>query len=179
MANACDKLNAYMTHESDEDEAKFNALLDELYAEALRDGAAALEARVADDDVTVRETWAGMDAALLRRMADDAGHVYPADFFQPGRTYTYGWWQFRCDAVTTHPGTGDRTALGWFRTSGGQWRPFNSTEDEWAEDGWKATVAEQAIKRPNGIDPMLILGANPNAQHRAGHVDIDSTEPTP
>ena len=73
-----------------------------------------------------------------------SGNDEPAapDFYQPGQTYTYAYWQFRCDVVTTHPGTGRRTALGWFRANGGEWRSFNSTEDEWAEDAWKATVTE-------------------------------------
>lgn len=49
---------------------------DELYAEiraeVLREAADALEARVADDDVDTKRTWAGMDAAYLRRLADEA-----------------------------------------------------------------------------------------------------------
>lgn len=64
------------------------------------------------------------------------------DFFQPGHTYAYAAWKFRCDTVTTHPGTGERTALGWFRTSRGAWRPFSASQREWAEGVWKATVTE-------------------------------------
>jgi hypothetical protein len=41
-------------------------------AEVLREAADALEARVADVDVDPRTTWAGMDAAYLRAMADEA-----------------------------------------------------------------------------------------------------------
>jgi len=39
-------------------------------AKVLREAADALEARVADVDVDTRTTWAGMDAAYLRHMAD-------------------------------------------------------------------------------------------------------------
>ena len=41
-------------------------------AEVLREAAKALEARVADVDVDTRTTWAGMDAAYLRALADTA-----------------------------------------------------------------------------------------------------------
>ncbi|MFF8406937.1 hypothetical protein ACF06P_35580 [Streptomyces sp. NPDC015684] len=93
-------------------------------------------------------------AEELRRRADDlaqgkdtsvggqppAGESTP-DFFQPGRTYAYAAWRFRCDAVNTHPGTGVRTALGWFRTSRGTWEPFSSGEPEWQDGVWEATGA--------------------------------------
>lgn len=46
-------------------------LLDAYRAEVLREAADALEARVADVDVDTKRTWAGMDAAYLRRMADE------------------------------------------------------------------------------------------------------------
>lgn len=46
--------------------------IDTYRAEVLREAADALEARVADDDVDTKRTWAGMDAAYLRRMADEA-----------------------------------------------------------------------------------------------------------
>ena len=81
--------------------------------------------------------------AIARLINGEAGETQATaapDFFQPGRTYTYAYWQFRCDVVTNHPGTGRRVALGWFRANGGQWAPFNSTEAEWAEDAWKATA---------------------------------------
>lgn len=56
------------------------------------------------------------------------------DFFEPGRTYTEPDgstdWQFRCDTVTTHPATGQRTALGW-RHFRGEWETCAYDEDEW------------------------------------------------
>lgn len=137
-------------------------------AAAFRDAAEALEREQAREERAERERFGHLDhetelqgaavrakATFLRRLADgieqgkdtSGGSQPPAgestpDFFQPGHTYTYACWQFRCDVVTTHPGTGRRTALGWFRANGGEWRSFNATEDEWAEDAWKATVTE-------------------------------------
>lgn len=46
--------------------------LDAFRAEVLLEAADALEARVADDDVDTRTTWAGMDAAYLRHLAAEA-----------------------------------------------------------------------------------------------------------
>jgi hypothetical protein len=76
----------------------------------------------------------------LRELAGEeataaAATATPApDFFEPGRTYTEPGdvtdWRFRCDAITTHPATGVRTALGWkhFR---GEWSECSYDEDEW------------------------------------------------
>lgn len=60
--------------------------------------------------------------------------MLPADFYEPGHTYAdpdpqYDW-QFRCDTVTAHPGTGERTALGW-RFYKGKWEPIEYGEDSW------------------------------------------------
>lgn len=61
-------------------------------------------------------------------------------FFEPGRTYQHSAWQFRCDAVTTHPESGQRAAFGWFRFSNDAWRDWCADEAQWA-DGW-TEVAE-------------------------------------
>jgi hypothetical protein len=66
---------------------------------------------------------------------DKARQSAATDFFHPGHTYQHSAWQFRCDAVTTHPDSGERTALGWFRYRAGEWGCFSATEPEWA-DGW-------------------------------------------
>jgi hypothetical protein len=71
------------------------------------------------------------------------------DFFQPGHTYAYSVWQFRCDTVTTHPATGERSALGWLRCSGGSWQTSDQSEREWADGVW-ADAAEGA---PPMTDP--------------------------
>jgi hypothetical protein len=60
--------------------------------------------------------------------------MLPADFFEPDRTYTEPDgstdWRFRCDTVTTHPRTGERTAIGW-RHFRGEWEPCAYGEDDW------------------------------------------------
>jgi hypothetical protein len=77
---------------------------------------------------------------ILRRATADAGEEASAqaptatpDFFQVGRTYTEPGdttdWRFRCDAITTHPETGERTAIGW-RHFHGQWSEYAYGEDD-------------------------------------------------
>lgn len=60
--------------------------------------------------------------------------MLPADFFEPGRTYTHvndgTDWKFRVDTVTTHPEDGERTALGW-RHFQGEWEPYAYGEDDY------------------------------------------------
>lgn len=55
-------------------------------------------------------------------------------FFEIGITYKNRRheqsWRFRCDAITTHPEDGERTALGW-RRWGGVWEPYAYHEDDW------------------------------------------------
>lgn len=58
--------------------------------------------------------------------------MLPPDFYEVGRTYTdpsadYDW-KFRVDAVTTHPQTGERMALGW-RHFRGEWAEMAYGED--------------------------------------------------
>ncbi|MFE3149112.1 hypothetical protein ACFXJ6_21060 [Streptomyces sp. NPDC059218] len=76
-------------------------------------------------------------AVRFRRLADEAQQAAPAvDFYQPGHTYTssapslHGW-KFRCDAVTTHPENGERTAIGW-RLFCAEWEIYDYREGDWA-----------------------------------------------
>ncbi|MGW3428940.1 hypothetical protein ACWDHW_13430 [Streptomyces melanosporofaciens] len=107
-----------------------------------------------------------VDRGAVRCFLDEAGKVspagaeitQPADFFQPGHTYSddeHGW-KFRVDTVTTHPETGERTALGWRYWTG--WEPYAYGEDDWeihqmvghtdvTEDG-KAAAAGGEITQP-------------------------------
>jgi hypothetical protein len=63
--------------------------------------------------------------------------MLPADFFEPGHTYVAGErFRFRCDAVTSHPDTGEIRAIGWhgkLRTADGEWIwvPNERTRDDW------------------------------------------------
>lgn len=68
------------------------------------------------------------------------------DFFQPGHTYKHEAWTFRCDTVTAHPDTGERTVLGWFRFRNDTWRPLSCGEAEWAEGIW-ADITEAVRER--------------------------------
>lgn len=58
------------------------------------------------------------------------------DFFQVDHTYRNSRWSFRVDAVTTHPDTGARAALGWWKFARGEWTPFTAGEAHW-RDGWR------------------------------------------
>jgi len=80
MASARDRLNAFVTHESDEDAAEFAARLDAYRAEVLREAANAADCLkredVATPTTTPDATWYdGLAVAvqLLHRMADAAG----------------------------------------------------------------------------------------------------------
>jgi hypothetical protein len=57
-----------------------------------------------------------------------------AGFFEVDHTYAEPGdttdWRFRCDAITTHPGTGERIALGW-RHFRGEWTECAYGEDDW------------------------------------------------
>jgi hypothetical protein len=82
MASALDKLNAYVTHESDEDATKFAALLAARDAEVLREAADVLTTLRDTTDVNVAEyprydgrcrSALNDGIARLRRLADEAG----------------------------------------------------------------------------------------------------------
>ena len=80
-----------------------------------------------------------MAAELAARGMVAAPEVAPSpDFFQRGRTYLYTrlGWKFRCDAVTSHPDTGLRVAVGYSRFGHGKWQTGDLTEGIWAEGGW-------------------------------------------
>ena len=70
-------------------------------------------------------------ALMIAKLATGRGTTAP-DFFQPGRTYADQGtdWKFRCDAVTTRPDDGERTALGW-RHFRGEWEPYAYDEGDW------------------------------------------------
>lgn len=100
----------------------------------------------------LRALFIGMRAALLRRddtewarqqllsLAEHEGRERTGeapDFFQPGHTYEYAALHllFRCDAVSTHPVTGEPSAVGWVRYHGGGWSSGDYSPAEYA-DGW-------------------------------------------
>ena len=84
-----------------------------------------------DDDRALRFTGGQVTEVRVQPVED----VVP-DFFQSGRAYAHGPWVFRCDVVTLHPETGERTALGWFRFRQSEWAAQHYGEDVWAEGSW-------------------------------------------
>ena len=67
------------------------------------------------------------------RMLPDAG------FFEVDRVYTSGTWKFRCEAISSSPGTGERRALGWeYAPVYGvhHWHAIALDPDDWAHGGW-------------------------------------------
>ena len=65
------------------------------------------------------------------------------DFFRAGRTYEYAPLHlvFRCDAVSTHPVTGEPSAVGWVRYHGSSWTSGDYSPAEYA-DGWLDVTGE-------------------------------------
>lgn len=63
--------------------------------------------------------------------------MLPATFFEADRTYEYEPLHllFRCDAVGSHPVTGEPSAVGWVRYPGRRWSPGDYSPAEYA-DGW-------------------------------------------
>jgi hypothetical protein len=96
------------------------------------------------------ETTQADTAALLASKVDRGAvrannlRMLPADFFEPGRTYTEDAPfrapedrpNFQCIAVAIHPTTGGRRALGFEQPGAGSpWRSSSMRDEEWA-DGW-------------------------------------------
>ncbi|MCI3153190.1 hypothetical protein ELQ39_15765 [Streptomyces sp. GB4-14] len=74
----------------------------------------------------------------------DNVRMLPADFFEPGHTYTVNEPftapevrpHFQCVAVAVHPTTGNRRAFGFEqRTANAPWASASLRDEEWA-DGW-------------------------------------------
>lgn len=116
-------------------------------------------------DAAMTKTWTNEDGkkfvfvediapallGLSSKATDEAGkdtsegESTQPDFYQPGRTYIsrefpqYGW-RFRCDAITTHPEDGERTAIGW-RYFNNVWEPYAYGEDDWEINRCQVTEA--------------------------------------
>lgn len=110
----------------------------ELHVIAARDGHWPLTEDLAGALLLVSQYLAAAVAVIDRaeQIGEKASATAPTatpQFFQPGRTYTEPGdttdWRFRCDAITTHPADGDRTALGW-RHFRGEWSECAYDEDD-------------------------------------------------
>lgn len=72
-------------------------------------------------------------------MASGNSEPAPApDFFQPDHVYRWhDIWTFECAAITAHPETGARTALGWWRTGSAPRSVMEYTDAHWSPMHWQ------------------------------------------
>lgn len=99
-----------------------------------------------------KKTQANTAAVLASKVErgavrSDNLRMLPANFFEPGHSYTSSVWKFRCEAITPSPTTGEPRALGW------QLSPVNGTHlwhavaldpDDWTHGGWTDTTEDGA-----------------------------------
>lgn len=80
-------------------------------------------------------------------MASGNDEPVAPDFFQPGRTYLYArmQWKFRCDAVTSHPHTGKRVAVGYSGFGPADWQTSDLSEGVWADGDWTDITTAGAV----------------------------------
>ena len=75
--------------------------------------------------------------------------MLPATFFEADRRYVSGTCQFRCEAITPSPGTGEIRALGWKRAplhGVHLWHAAALDPDDWVHGDW-ADVTETGASR--------------------------------
>lgn len=128
----------------DDVQKRIDAYRDEALAEAdllPKADVVAWLTKKAREDTPVWELASKVDRGAVR---PDNLRMLPADFFEPGHAYTHrDGSDFRCVAVTAHPNTGERRALGWIVRNG--WHEGGALDpDDWqmydgcqppAEDG--------------------------------------------
>lgn len=69
-------------------------------------------------------------------------------FFEVDRTYASGTMKFRCEAISSSPGTGERRALGWKYAqvyAVHHWYATALDPDDWEHGGW-ADVTEDGAR---------------------------------
>ncbi|MEH0629884.1 hypothetical protein [Streptomyces stelliscabiei] len=111
--------------------------------QAFTEGARLLEDAACDADWgKTPDFCAGLRAGaelLLANTGEKATDQATAtpDFFQPGHTYRLGARHtFRCTAIDSNPGTGERHAIGWaYDTHTGRWRVTDLNDASW-RGGW-------------------------------------------
>lgn len=93
-------------------------------------------------------------------------------FFEPGRTYTSGTWEFRCVALSPSPTTGEPRALGWKLApvyDVHHWHGIALDPDDWKHGGWtEATAVRGAgVTRPSTPDRINEDGSRTITSKRA------------
>ena len=77
--------------------------------------------------------WLLASKAERGAIRPDNLRMLPPDFFEPGHTYEWGPYTFLVEAVTAHPETGARTAIGWWRTGEGlPWMVHEYSDVHWS-----------------------------------------------
>ena len=139
--SARDKLHAYAGTPSVLPESMLDAALDAYRDEVLAEVTTWLVKKAREFRAMggrMRAAQADAVAAMASKVERGAVRpgnlrMLPADFFEPGHTYTHvddgTDWKFRVGTVTTHPEDGERTALGW-RHFRGVWEPYAYYEDD-------------------------------------------------
>lgn len=141
MSAARDSFRALFGALDEASAAELDRRLDAHRVENREEAAAWLASYPLGDDTT---DWArGRGDAIawavgILRNPDPSKPDAAPDFFQPGRTYLYTRlrWKFRCDAVTTHPDTSKRVAVGYSHFGHGGWQTGDLSEGIWADGGW-------------------------------------------
>jgi hypothetical protein len=76
------------------------------------------------------------DDAAAREQGKSSHQADATDFFQPGHSYSHrnGWNDFHCVAITAHPTTGQRLAMGWLSERGEWHRPTVCNLGQWLHE---------------------------------------------
>jgi hypothetical protein len=134
-----------------EDAAK--ALLDAHRSEVLAEADLLPKANVvawlvkkAREDTPVWQLASKVDRGAVR---PDNLRMLPPDFFEPGHSYTHrDGTDFHCVAVTAHPQTGERLAMGWHVDSWGLHYPATVGINQWRHeyDGVQPPTSTEAAE---------------------------------
>lgn len=82
--------------------------------------------------------WQLASKAERGAIRPDNLRTLPPDFFEPGHVYRwYDIWTFECAAIAAHPETGERTALGWWRTGSAPRSVMEYTDAHWSPMHWQ------------------------------------------
>ncbi|UPZ27729.1 hypothetical protein MUK60_07755 [Streptomyces sp. LRE541] len=136
------------------------ALLDRQRAEVLAEADLLPKAQVvawlakkAREDTSVWLLASKADRGAIR---PDNLRMLPPDFFEPGHSYTHrNGTDFHCVAVTAHPQSGERLAMGWHVDSWGLHVPTTVGIDQWRHeyDGVQAPETAESQHYDKVPDP--------------------------
>lgn len=133
--NARDKLTNIYGPSSEDLRTDLDAYRDEVLAEAdllPKADVVAWLTKKAREDTPVYLLASKADRGAIR---PDNLRMLPPDFFEPDHSYTHrDGSDFHCVAITTHPQTGQRLAMGW-QSEHGEWhRPAVCNLGQWLHE---------------------------------------------